>query len=310
MGIAHRIRSNAPLTLKWYGDFGAGMGKWISDPMTWAPRKTSLYACMSLLLLCAIPAAMAQGAFPAGHASRRPAAQELRPSERVHISPSALAPGSTSMQVGADSWSARGFDLKSLIAQIFEVDVRRVDFPDEAAAAARYDVTLSLTDDDGPEAVQVLLREALEKKFGLAITTQTRAMEVYVLTAPNGPGPALHLHRAPTRQGNSLMKLTSFDESDSASDDPQQITYVGKDCSGVGSGGISVVAASISDFGRTLEPDLDRLLVDDTHLTGSYDFRIGSYRNQQELFQLMHDQLGLVVAPAQRTVTVLAVRAS
>jgi hypothetical protein len=50
--------------------------------------------------------------------------------------------------------------------------------------------------------------------------------------------------------------------------------------------------------------------VDDTNLTGSYDFRIGSYRDQQELFKLMQEQLGLAVVPAQRKVIVLAVRAS
>jgi uncharacterized protein (TIGR03435 family) len=91
-------------------------------------------------------------------------------------------------------------------------------------------------------------------------------------------------------------------------DDAEQITYVGKDCSGVSSGGIAVSAGTIADFTHTLEPDLDRVLVDETKLAGSYDFQIGNYTNEQELFKLLHDQLGLVVTPAQRKVTVLAVR--
>jgi uncharacterized protein (TIGR03435 family) len=223
-----------------------------------------------------------------------------------------LASGSTSFEVDADRWSARGFDLKTLIAQVYDVDARRVNFPDKAAASVRYDVILDLTDEDSQDSIQRRLQGAIEKKFGLAISAESRAMDVYVLTAPDGPGPALHLHRASVQpgSGNPLLKLTSLEDSDPAADDAQQITYVGKDCSGVAAGGIAATAASLAEFRRTLEPDLDRLLVDDTHLAGSYDFKIGNYSNQQELFQLLRDQLGLVVAPARRMVTVLTVRAS
>jgi uncharacterized protein (TIGR03435 family) len=83
---------------------------------------------------------------------------------------------------------------------------------------------------------------------------------------------------------------------------------MGKDCSGVNSGGITVEGGTIAEFRRTLEPDLDRVLVDETKLHGSYDFKIGMYANQTQLFELMRVGLGLVVTPEQRKVTVLAVR--
>jgi len=132
------------------------------------------------------------------------------------------------------------------------------------------------------------------------------------------PGPALRRHEASVRRvsGNGLLKRVSFDESGAdesapATDDLQQITYIGKECAGVVTiNGIVAAAESVSEFSRTLEPNLDRLRVDDTNLAGSYDFRIGTYRNQQELFKLMQQQLGLVAVPAQRKVIVLAVRAS
>jgi len=309
---------SSPMVLKWDGKSGARMGKWISDPMTRAPRSSTLLLCLTLSLCCGIATdATAQGASSGRAAARhtaggRSVAQELRGTNEVRISPSAMAPGSTSMEIDADRWSARGFDLKTLIAQIYDVDVRRVDFPDETAASVRYDVTLDLTDEDSQESIQHRLQSAIEKKFGLAIATQSRAMDVYVLTAPNGPGPALRLHHASVQSasGNPLLKLTSLEDSDPETEDPQQITYVGKDCSGVAAGGIAATAASLAEFRRTLEPGLDRLLVDDTHLAGSYDFKIGNYSNQQELFQLLRDQLGLVVAPARRMVVVLTVRAS
>ena len=104
------------------------------------------------------------------------------------------------------------------------------------------------------------------------------------------------------------MKQVSLDRSGTQMDDAQQISYVGKECSGIASGGIKATAASLSEFSKTLEPDLDRVLVDDTRLAGSYDFQIGSYRNQQELFQALHEQLGLVAVPTMRNVVVLTVR--
>jgi uncharacterized protein (TIGR03435 family) len=318
MMILQGQATSGPMVLKWDGKSGVRVGKWISDPMTRAPRSSTLLLGLTLSLCCGIATgATAQGASSSHAAARQSAggrsvAQEARGTNEVRISPSTMTPGSTSMEIGADRWSARGFDLKTLIAQVYDVDARRVDFPDEAVASVRYDVTLDLTDEDSQESIQHRLQTALEKRFGLAIATQSRAMDVYVLTAPNGPGPALRLHRASIQSasGNPLLKLTSLEDADPETEDPQQITYVGKDCSGIAAGGIAATAASLAEFRRTLEPDLDRLLVDDTHLGGSYDFKIGNYSNQQELFQLLRDQLGLVVAPARRMVTVLTVRAS
>jgi uncharacterized protein (TIGR03435 family) len=229
-------------------------------------------------------------------------------SNLVHITATTMKPGSTSIEVGSDRWSARGFDLKTLISQIYDVDARRIDFPDNGIGDARFDVTLALPEAVDADTMQLLLEAALEKRFGLAITEKSQAMNVYVLTAPNGPGAALHLHVSAARQGAQAL-LVSENSTDSAMDEGvEQITYLGKDCSGVSSGGIAASAGTIGEFRRTLEPDLDRLLVDETGLTGNYDFQIGSYSNQDDLFKLLHEQLGLVVTPAQRQVMVLTAR--
>jgi uncharacterized protein (TIGR03435 family) len=117
-------------------------------------------------------------------------------------------------------------------------------------------------------------------------------MEVYVITAPHGAGPALHPHRA------------------GAAEEPQQITIEGRMCPGIFSGGISAVAGTVSELRRTLEPYLDRLLVDEANLAGSYDFHVGEFKSKEEFFQLLRDQLGLVVVPTRRNVVVLSVRPS
>jgi uncharacterized protein (TIGR03435 family) len=223
---------------------------------------------------------------------------------QVHIAPTSQPDGSSSIETGGDSWAARGYDLRTLIAQIFNVDTRRIDFPDEAMAAHRFDITVSLPVEVDDSTMQRLLAEAVQKRFGLRIAPESRPMDVYVLTAPNGPSAAMKRHVAKM----TAAELTGFAGTDSP-DEFGKVTVFGQDCTDKGSSaGISVEASTMSDFRRTLEPDLDRVLLDETHLAGSFDFTVGNYTSEQQLFELLHDQLGLVVTPAERNVTVLAVR--
>jgi uncharacterized protein (TIGR03435 family) len=258
-----------------------------------------------------------------GKGSNQPVRRAVRAepgfsSSEVHITPTTMKAGSTSMETGGDRWSARGYDLKALISQIYDIDARRIDFANDGTADVRYDVTLTLPREVDEDAMRKMIESAVQRRFGLTIAPENRSMNVYVLTAPNGPGAALHRHgtaagEMPTPVAAGSVGVAnnsaSESESESESDDAGQITYFGKDCSGVSSGGgIEASAGTIAEFRRTLEPDLDRLLVDETRLTGSYDFKIGNYSNQQELFKLLLEQLGIVVTPTQRRVTMLTVR--
>jgi uncharacterized protein (TIGR03435 family) len=262
-------------------------------------KRAPIFACLGLALAFGIATTAVAQSKPSYQPVRRAIhAGQGTSSSEVQITPTTLKSGSTSIEIGSDHWSARGYDLKLLIAQIYDIDSRRIDLSDDIDTDARYDVTLALPSDVDEDTMQHMLQDALQKKFGLAIAPENRAMDVYVLTAPNGPGAELHRHAAGQHAGSLGLG------------DAGQITYMGKDCSGTSSGGISASAGTIGDFRRTLEPDLDRLLVDETHLDGSYDFKIGNYANEDQLFKLMHDQLGLQVTPTQRKVTVLTVRSA
>ena len=218
---------------------------------------------------------------------------------QVHIAPTTLPEGSTSIETGGDSWSARGYDLRTLIAQIYNVDARQVDFPD-SVANTRFDISVDLPVEVSDSTMQQLLEDAVEKRFGLRIAPESRAMQVYVMTAPNGAVAALKAHVTKI----SAMEVAGFGAADGADDSAGgRITVYGKDCTDSGSStGISVSGGSMADLRHTLDPDLDRVLLDETHLAGSYDFSVGNYTSQQELFRLLHDQLGLIVTPrpAQR----------
>jgi uncharacterized protein (TIGR03435 family) len=216
-------------------------------------------------------------------------AQSPRLTYQVQIAPTTATDNTTSIEIASDHWSARGYDLRSLIAEIYSTDARRIDLPDTPAATTRYDVSVPLPEDASPEEINRLLQQALQNKLNITITPETRSMEVYVITAPHGPGPALHHHAQPT------------------TDEMGNFTYQARVCPGISSGGISASAGTIAEFRRTLEPNLDRPVVNETNLSGAYDFQIGQYRSREELFQLLRDQLGLVVIPSQRTLQILAV---
>ena len=222
----------------------------------------------------------------------------------VQIQPSALAPDSSSIEAGGDHWEARGYDLKSLVAQIFDLDARLVDLPDRLAGDARFDISFSAPVELDQESVQHALVDALTQRLGVTIQPEPRTMDVYVLSAPAGPASGLKPHRFARRTGGAAHLFGDDDSMEAGG----RITYSGKNCSGVNSGGITVEGSTLADFRRTLEPDLDRVLLDETKLDGSYDFRIGFYANQSQLFEVMRAQLGLVVTPQQRKVTVLTVR--
>ena len=235
------------------------------------------------------------------------------PSYEVHISPTTMESNSTSSTSAPDYWSARGFDLKSLIARLYNIDASRIDFPDAEAAKNRYDVALVLPEEESEEAIKHRIQEALKKHLHLSIAPETQSMDVYVVTAPNGPGPALH-KAEPSGGGaigssSTVFEWKSPDGRPPTPEDIQRIMENMKSSSGVTVGQISVDGGTIVDFCRTLEGGLDRPVIDETNLTGRYDFQVArADSTREQFFQQLHDQLGLIITPSQRNVTLLAVR--
>jgi uncharacterized protein (TIGR03435 family) len=270
-------------------------------------KRALISASLGVALLWGAAAAAVGQAGSTRQQARRPASASNAIAYQVHISATTMKAGSTSIEMGSDRWSARGYDLKTLIAQIYDVDVRRVDLAADGDQDPRYDLTASLPGDVGRDEMQRLLVAAVEQKFSLDVKPEIRSMMVYVMTAPNGPGSGLHLH-APAAHPERLAKPMALEIGTGSLEDVGEIQFEGRNCSGVSSGGITASAETIDDFSRTLEGDLDRVLIDETNLAGTYDFQIGTYANKDELFQLLRDQLGLVVRPAERKVTVLRVR--
>jgi uncharacterized protein (TIGR03435 family) len=237
--------------------------------------------------------AVAQSSSASRPASHLFGAGEGSLADQVHIAPSTMRANTVSIEKGSETWSARGVELKTLIAQIYDVDARQVDLADNGDASGRYDLTVTLPKEVTQDEMQRLLVDAVQRKFSLDIKPEVRSMYVYVMTAPNGPGGGLHPQAAARGRGAG---------------DAGVIQYAGRGCFGVEAEGVSVTGKTIAEFSQTLQPELDRLLIDETKLTGAYDFQIGKYTSEDELFRALKDQLGLVVKPVERKVTVLRVR--
>ena len=272
----------------------------------------NLTLVLTVGLLCGgATTAMEQG--PPPHDApvyRSPAKPDYPPSYEVHISPTTLDVG-TSSASAPDYWSMRGFDLKTLIAQVYGVDISRVDFPDTDAAKKRYDMAVVLPKEESQETMNHLVQEAIQAHFNLRISSESRSMDVYVMTAPNGPGAGLH--EVHSLGGSMSSSSTNFEWKSPEGRPPtaenmNQIMRQMTASPGVAISTISASDATVADLCRTLEESLDRPVVDETHLTGHYDFEIDKGdRNRSEFFEMLREKFGLVITPDRRNVEMLMV---
>jgi len=231
------------------------------------------------------------------------------PSYEVHITSSTTL-GTTSMSA-PDYWSVGGFDLRSIVAQAYGVDESRVDFRDATAAGKRYDVALVLPQAEGHDAMMGRIQDALKQKFNLKIASEDEAMDVFVVTAPYGPGPKLRPAEN-SMVGSIGSSGAIFALRKGQEPTPENINNAierQRASSGITLGSISVSGGTIEGFCKELEKGLDRKVVDETHLTGRYDFNVvRGDRKRDEFFDLLREQLGLALTPEQRDVPMLVVR--
>jgi uncharacterized protein (TIGR03435 family) len=280
------------------------------------------------------PQASAASAPPSFHApppTRRP---DVAPSYDVHIRPTRRALGEgPSGGSGPDFWTIEGAPLRSVIAKLYQVPETRVDVP-ASIEDRRYDFTLVLPRRESRETMVRLMREGIEKQF--RVMREFRSMEVEVLTAPNGinareayesdylsGGGSVGFEvstaeQPPIPAGFMLADIMSLHEvppehSLRADEDMRMLKALLRAQSfAFGSGvGINSISQSMTmtELCELLESGLDRPIVDETRLGGTYDINVHSQPNTtREFLQVLCDQLGLTLAPATRDVVVLAVR--
>ena len=210
----------------------------------------------------------------------------------------------TSKSSGPEHWSALGFELKAVIAEVYGMDVTRIDVPISLDNGERYDFELLLPKEESWETMNRLLQEATERHFGIAVKRETSAMDVYILTAPDGKGPLLR--EAEFGGGGFMTTRSAWIPKDSLDEAPPTMAALQKARAQISN--ISGSGMTMGDLCQALERHFDRPVIDETGLEGSYDFQVGGENESEHFFQMLRDDLGLQVTPGKRDVTMLLVR--
>jgi uncharacterized protein (TIGR03435 family) len=253
------------------------------------------------------------------HVATRP---DLPRSFGVQIAPTKRGPGESSDQGGVDYWVLEGFDLKTALSRVFASDEMlfpetRIELPASLDPRTRYDFFLVLAPNEGHEKRNRLMQQGIEAYFRVSIAHESRPMDVYVLTAPDGQSPAVRDSQqfggAGMSSASFAFALPDFDdgpptiESFQARFPTSELLW--KAVSDGSIGGMSVSNGTMEGFCHILEQGLDRPVVDETGLNGRYDIELqGDSASTSEFLQRLHRQLGLALTLGRRDVTMLVVR--
>lgn len=235
---------------------------------------------------------------------------DIPPSFEVRISPSKT--DGTGDNQGPDWWALRGFDLKAAIARVYEKDRSRIVLPDALQSEERYDFVLVPPHQMDPQAMLQLLQQAIEKHFHFSATVETRPADVYVMTAIEGKTPPAKAGDASMGGGSVGWSSREFVVAEPHGGGPPTPEMIREALSRIKFAAMSSISAGnigMEDFRRVLEDGLERPIIDETDLGGTYDLEVhGNARSTEELLGMLRDQLGLVLTPEHRNIEMLVVR--
>lgn len=224
---------------------------------------------------------------------------------RVHVAPAKDELGGGNFS-GMDFWSLQGYTVKRLLAEMLDVNPIRIELPASVDAKARYEFSIVLPKDEDKEFKSKVMLQGVEDYFHLAALRESRLRDVYVLTASDPKLPASA--RDPLEGGafdSSVGYIDIASLNDFAEEKPHAIEAITD---------VSMGGATVDEFCKMLEGSLDRPLVNETKLDGRFDFGVPDRElSRQELpkfdfVERLRNQLGLVIARAQRNVETVVYR--
>jgi uncharacterized protein (TIGR03435 family) len=221
------------------------------------------------------------------------------PSFTVHIAPSQ---GEERGNFSSDTfWALQGCTVKEAIGLLYDFNPIRIQLPASLDNDKRYDFSLVLPEQESREQMKDRFRKGLEDYFHMNVSRENRVVAAYVLSlSPNGKLPPA---KPPADDGMGGFRgsgvtyeaPSSLDEA-IAGPKPQPIRSIR---------GISADGTA-DELCHTLEFTLDRPVVNDTGLKGEFVFRVEDSKGvQNDFLARLRDQLGLVIAPSQRSIETL-----
>jgi Protein of unknown function (DUF3738) len=232
-------------------------------------------------------------------------------------------------------WSRHGHSIRSIVAEVFGIDDARIEWPEGLDGFARYDIDVHTPEHVDPDDVHRLVRDGIRRHFQLAIEPETRVVDVYVLTAPDGPAPnrrslgdegggqlfatfgaiGLSTPDLPAEVRDFLQRMAEHDQAGVSGppDVPAEVKEFFHRRFSRGAAGIPSTFSGTTDIShlcRLLGSLLGRPVVDETGLTGSYEIEVRepSETTLEGFLRALRDQAGLVATPERREVSMLVVR--
>lgn len=182
-------------------------------------------------------------------------------------------------------FTGRNITVRALVQYALDVkDFQIVNLPGWCDSE-RYDIEAkrNMQDVIDPEGLRPLIRKLLESRFQFAAHRDMKESPLYSLTAPKS---AAKLHPNSGTPGHA---------------------------SDWGRDHINATAVSVAEFGRLLEAQLDRVVVDDTGIQGVFDFSLKWVADQSadisgpSIFTAIQEQYGLKLESKRGPVAVTVV---
>ena len=196
-------------------------------------------------------------------------------------------------------WSLHGLTLRAVLSRLYNTREDRIELPESLDRSDRYDIALWLPS-GGTDARERLVREGVLQHFAIEIKQEERTVDVYILSAPDGPGklPAPSPSAEETGSGLSSVSVTYT----SRGADPG--STAGSALTGIG--GSEFTMDALVD---ALEQHFQRPVVNETGLKGAYTLDLETEADTTgEFLAMLEQRLGLALTPARRTITMLVVR--
>jgi len=202
------------------------------------------------------------------------ATTEAEPVLQIIIKPSQAASGGTSVQPG--KITDDGMVFLNFITIAYRTQLHRIiNHIPESKEVYKVSVVMPKGRE---EAIYPVFQQAEEAFFGIRTRREIQEVDAFALQASAGKAASLRASQAPKAQA------------------------------WFGRGRIHAEKQRLTQLAQTLENFLGRPVVDETGLTGEYDWDL-PYNNVDEslLLNAMRDQLGLDVAPVKRMIEMLVV---
>jgi uncharacterized protein (TIGR03435 family) len=269
----------------------------------------------------------------------------LAPSLEARIVPATLSPDEgPSGGTGPDFVEIRNASLGGVIAQLTNTPHVRIDWPSTLDLSARYDFTLVLPHAADHDTRMRLLQDGIARHFQFSITTELQPRDVYVVTAPNGirtPEALLESgwvgggsfgsisigEREPHAMMDAHPRIPEAIRLQEIMDGPMMSDEALRSPDGFAQirrrimrqlaatlsldawiGGIEA-SLTMQELCDTIEDGLDRPLLDETNLPGTYAISVQTKaRTTLDFLRVLCDRLGLTATSARRDVRMLVIR--